>query len=79
MWEFVNKNKYIILAIVVVVIFGLIYYKHSENMTISSGDSDPDAGMCRDSCSYCKKNCPFKRYNGTCECSYCDSNKCAFG
>ena len=47
-------------------------------MTISSGDSDSDAGMCRDSCRYCHKNCPFRRYNRSCECSYCDDNKCAF-
>ena len=73
-----NRNRYVIVAIFAVVIFALICYKYSEYMTISYGDSDPDAGMCRDSCSYCHKNCPFKRYNHSCECSYCDDNKCAF-
>ena len=67
MWDSIDKNKYTILVIFVVVIFALLDYKYSEHMTILSGDSDPDAGMCTDSCNYCNKNCPFKRYNGTCE------------
>lgn len=83
MWQnikqFVEKNKYVILAVIVVFIFGLIYYKYSEHLTIESGDGDSDAGLCRESCAHCRRNCPFKRYNGVCECSYCDNNKCPFG
>ena len=69
MWNLVKQNKYIILVIFVIVVFGLIYYKYSEHMTILSDDSDSDADMCRDSCRYCRKNCPFRRYNRSCECS----------
>ena len=80
MWrELIEKNKYIIFSILVIVIFGLIYFNFKEYLVIQTGDGDTDAGLCRESCAHCRKNCPFKRYNRSCECSYCDNNNCPFG
>lgn len=73
--EFVRKNKYIILAVIIIVI-GLAYYKYKENLKVLSGDENKLSNYCRESCGYCKQNCPFKRYNDVCECSYCECSYC---
>ena len=67
MWsEFIEKNKYALLLVLILVIFGLIYYGYKEYLVIETGDGDSDAGLCRESCTHCRKNCPYRRYNETC-------------
>ena len=76
--EFIRNNKYALLLVVIIVVFGVIYYGYTEYFKVDTSDNDSDAGLCRESCSHCRRNCPFRRYNRTCECSYCDNNKCSF-
>jgi len=75
--EVINKYKYVILVIIIIVI-GLAYYKYKESLEVSSGDDNKSSNLCRESCGYCKHNCPFKRFNRSCECSYCDDNNCPY-
>jgi len=76
--DLVKNNKlvaFIILIIVVGIIVALVL-NLKEKMTVDTGDDVEDADTCRESCSYCRKHCPFRRHGG-CLCPYC-RNSCPF-